>query len=113
MKLPRLEDIKLEIADLKHINLDATESGLYFLFLKGYLIYVGKSTRLCRRVADHRDRFSFDSIMYLNVPVGELSKREEYYIAKYNPPKNVENYEQVGEGLFIKRRKRHVHRFKK
>ena len=106
MSIAKLEEVTAVIENLKHINLSATESGLYFLFLKGYLLYIGKSERVCRRVADHKDRFSFDSIMYINVPTEKLSKLEEVYIAKFNPPKNVENYEKVGEGLYIKRRKR-------
>jgi len=44
--------------------------------------------------------------MYINVPQDKLSTLEKFYIARFNPLKNIENYEEVSENLYIKRRKR-------
>ena len=106
MSLTKIEAVLSVVENQKYISLSAIDSGLYFFFLKGYLLYIGKSESVCRRVANYKDRFIFDTIMYINVPKDKLSTLEKFYIARFNPLKNIENYEEVSENLYIKRRKR-------
>jgi len=52
---------KVVIDDIKRIPL---ESGVYFLFQKGLLVYIGKALNLQKRIKDHVVGKVFDEIEY-------------------------------------------------
>lgn len=109
----RQEKLMEELTEARSLDLRAIDPGIYFIFLKGYLVYIGKSESVSRRISNHRDSFTFDEVYYVNCPIEKLTKYEAYYIAKYKPLRNLERYEQLENGEFIKKRhKRVVRNFK-
>lgn len=63
-------------------------SGVYFLFKRKKLLYVGQSRNVFSRVGTHARKVKFDSFTYLEYPLHLLSKYEQHYIAKFQPPLN-------------------------
>lgn len=64
--------------------------GVYFLISGGMISYVGKSTNVLNRVAQHLSEKTkaFDAISYVLVPKKRLSEVEAMYIKKFNPWNN-------------------------
>ena len=46
-------------------------SGVYFLYNKGELVYIGKATNITRRIVDHVEEGTkeFDTVRYTKIPV--------------------------------------------
>ncbi len=69
--------------------------GIYFLFHKGKLIYIGKSKDAISRIYQHREqkRFSFDSYVIYPFPgpTEMLELAELLYIDKFKPVFNRQN----------------------
>lgn len=69
----------------------STFTGLYFLFCRGELVYVGKSVNVVQRVEQHFLRVEFDSWAWTPVDLANLDTAERYFIKKYRPPYNVKH----------------------
>ena len=65
-------------------------SGVYFLFHLGGLVYVGQSTHVPTRIAQHkRSGFvSFDSVAWIPCARSELLDLEVFFIGLLNPRDN-------------------------
>lgn len=67
--------------------------GVYFLFDKGELVYIGKSVNIFSRVADHCKkgtgyRKQFNEFSWMEVPEEALYEVESMLILKYRPRLN-------------------------
>ena len=60
--------------------------GLYFLYQKEEIVYIGRSESILRRIAAHQ--FQFDSFSVIEMPYGETIIYEPIYIARYKPKYN-------------------------
>lgn len=101
-----------DLARLQKVEIPATGlAGIYFLFWKGRLQYIGKSTNLYYRIARHyrdmqqrrrglirtleRDRerpelyLDFDEARVEFFPAEQIAHREFLAIQRYRPPNNV------------------------
>lgn len=97
-----LEDVKAEalvgvsrlIEKLSHLvsgeNNIISNIGVYFLFLRGRIQYIGQSKNILGRCAVHRrdDSKLFDQIKFLPCSVDDLSNIEGFLIRLINPPLN-------------------------
>ena len=63
-------------------------SGIYFLCRGTTPVYVGKSTNIAQRLADHFQDKAFDSIKVMAVPVELLDVVETYWINRLQPELN-------------------------
>lgn len=65
------------------------ETGIYFLWKKSRLMYVGQaSSLLCRLTSRHQHVGTCSHVSWLYFEDSELVYAECYYIAKYRPPLN-------------------------
>lgn len=64
--------------------------GVYFLLRKGRVVYVGQSTHIDARVADHRKAAwrVFDSFSYILCEKDQLNTLESLYIHLFLPEEN-------------------------
>jgi len=76
-----------EIRGIKNLEL-FKGSTIYFLCPGGIVVYVGKTTNLTGRIANHIHRKKFDSVFYLPTPRKRLHKVETWYIRKFDPSLN-------------------------
>ena len=53
-------------------------SGVYFLYNKGELVYIGKATNITRRIVDHVEEGTkeFDTVRYTKIPVDSITSVE-------------------------------------
>ena len=58
-------------------------SGIYRFKKRGRIIYIGKSERIYKRIADHK--FIFDEIDFINIHSKQLLYIEQQMIEKYKP----------------------------
>ena len=74
-------------------------SGVYFLYNKGVLVYVGKATNISRGILDHLEEGikEFDQVRYMVVPVDSLSNVETTLIKSLKPLYN--NTQEPQKGL--------------
>lgn len=74
------------------------KSGIYFLFLKGELQYIGKSVSVFGRIDQHRGEFDYDSVWFMPVygDKHDLSTVESILIDIYQPSENT-------QGISLKR----------
>lgn len=86
----------LDHSDLYDINEILTRSfnlpritGIYFLILKGEIVYVGQSTNVHTRTASHLLEKQFDRVSVVECAAEHLNKLELLYIRKFNPPLNI------------------------
>lgn len=63
-------------------------SGIYFLCLKGSIVYIGQSYNVSSRIAQHIESKEFDSAYYIMVPREKLDEYETALIRHYDPPLN-------------------------
>lgn len=64
-------------------------SCIYFMFLRGKLIYVGKTTNLHQRMGDHAYYSSHDCLRWIECPANKLSEYEVRCIKLLKPLYNV------------------------
>lgn len=70
--------------------------GIYFLVRDARVVYVGQSTNVFRRVAQHMNNgMEFDAYHFLPVPVHELDKVEDKYIRLLKPKLNKRGAKKV------------------
>lgn len=65
-------------------------TGVYFLILKGTIVYVGQSVNIFQRVGVHASaqKIKFDKYYYLECKAEYLNILESIYIHKIKPPQN-------------------------
>ena len=59
--------------------------GVYFLFKKDKIVYVGQSQNIKERINTHKKNKLFDCWNYIEVLGGNINEIEADYILKYNP----------------------------
>lgn len=64
-------------------------SGVYFLIQNEIIVYVGQSTNVGRRIADHMSTKAFDRFAVIECEQEELSKLESHYIKEFRPILNI------------------------
>lgn len=83
---------------LYHWNMGDFECGVYFLFLRWALVYVGQSVCLHQRINGHRwaslgrgagKRIPFNKVAMIEVPRPHLDEVELHYIRALKPAFNV------------------------
>lgn len=64
--------------------------GIYFLVKGAGIVYIGKSTHLLRRIAQHNNNgIEFDGYYFILCEDARATVLEEYYIKKFNPHLNI------------------------
>lgn len=63
-------------------------SGVYFLYSKGAVVYVGKSKNILARLGSHCPEKEFDSYSCIKIPTDLLDEVEQYFIFKLKPSLN-------------------------
>lgn len=63
-------------------------SGVYFLALKGEVVYVGQSQNVMRRIAYHLESKLFDAAFYIPTAPDQMNETEAYYIRVMQPRYN-------------------------
>jgi len=73
-----------------HLVLRANQiAGVYFLFLRRHLVYIGQSSCCLRRLGQHRDRgMVFDEVIIIEGASWDISDVETYYVTMLKPPRN-------------------------
>ncbi len=84
-----IKDMKIKTFIVKPII------GIYFLILKGRVIYVGQSIDIYNRINSHKKDKDFDNVMYIKCNEEELTTTEDYYIIALNPPLNKTHMLQI------------------
>lgn len=92
---------KLDLFDLQELKNKRQKfrkaAGVYFLFHKDEILYIGQSSNAWVRIASHHDnngsgnRPKWDSYVFIDMPEMdkfELDLMEKAYIAKYKPKFN-------------------------
>lgn len=76
--------------DISMVNAALNATGIYFLYRGDVCVYVGKSTNILARVANHatNPRKAFDSFSYIECPATRLDQLECHYITKLKPEMN-------------------------
>lgn len=65
------------------------QSGVYFVWSKGRVVYVGQSIRLCQRAKIGHERITVeDQLSWLEFPVAMLNFAEAFYIGVTRPVRN-------------------------
>ena len=79
--------------DLSHSALHRTPigatCGIYFLFLRGACVYVGRSVKVYSRIEDHFRAKEFDEWAWISVPMAELAEAELHFIKTLRPALNI------------------------
>jgi hypothetical protein len=66
-----------------------SEHGIYLLYHKDELVYIGKSSNIKNRVQQHKKDKDFDNVKcILFKDIGNINLYEPYLIQKYNPKYN-------------------------
>ena len=66
-------------------------SGVYFLLKDKELVYIGSSSNIHKRLAEHSTEKDYDSYYILPTPINKRYGIETEYIKLFNPPLNVTN----------------------
>jgi excinuclease UvrABC nuclease subunit len=76
-----------KIIKMRHFN----KCGIYFLFRRGVLVYIGQSTNIYSRIIQHEKegKKEFDSFCYQLCHINLLNSEEEFLIKKYTPEYNL------------------------
>lgn len=75
---------------VKHLVKPIKIEGVYFLFDKDEIIYIGKSVNIYKRIYAHKIKgVCFDSFSFLKIEIEQLLTMERKYIKKYKPKNNV------------------------
>jgi hypothetical protein len=86
-----------EIAEKRKTDLDVTDvCGIYFLFKKDELVYLGKTTNATQRIEQHRKSFKkepwFHTLTFLPVPECDLDYFETGYFLNERPRFNGDTF---------------------
>ena len=71
--------------------------GIYFLWLRNKLRYIGQSKNVFARVQTHSQMYGmkFDSWSFVDVEEDLILDAEEFLIAKFKPPLNVKGVDKA------------------
>jgi GIY-YIG catalytic domain len=76
-------------ADLQVLAFDsARKSGVYFLFHRGEVVYVGSAKNIYHRVGKHSLDKEFDTVKWMAVEPDQMRKVEGYWILALKPRLN-------------------------
>ena len=64
-------------------------TGIYVLFLAGRIVYVGQSTNVFARLAQHQERKTFDRFSFIVCTRTDLNNLETKLIREFRPPLNI------------------------
>ncbi len=73
--------------DPKKLDTCKNACGIYFLFKKNKLLYIGKSKNILSRLGKHP--VDYDKFSFIEVPPKKLSSEEAKYIRLHKPPLNI------------------------
>ncbi len=59
--------------------------GIYFLYKKNQLVYIGQSTDILLRIRNHFKEKDFDNYSYFECEPSQLNEIERLFIEKYTP----------------------------
>lgn len=80
----------IELEDLKELRKPYRKIvGVYFLFDKDQIVYIGQSVDILTRIGYHVKDKIFDSYCWVECKPEELDNLESDYIVKYAPKYNV------------------------
>ena len=70
--------------------------GIYFLWLRNKLRYIGQSKNVWSRVYQHSTNgIKFDSWSFIDVDESLILDAEEFLIAKFKPPLNIKGIDKA------------------
>jgi len=80
-----------ELNFLKNLKILRGFSGVYFLYLKGELRYIGSSKNIHFRIYQHTDnsKFEWDEFKYVKCNVSKMRELERRFIDHFDPPYNI------------------------
>lgn len=88
------KQLRESISDLPRTSVKEC-SGVYILWDKDTVVYVGRSTNIPKRIGQHIAKFrKFDSFSYKTIPfhqIHTLSNLERTLIKEYQPKYNIES----------------------
>ena len=97
VNLEKAVDIPPEISqhsgDLYEFNL-YTPPSIYFLILRGEVVYVGQSTNLSSRIEHHKTNKEFDKVLHMHIDQERLLEIERFFIEILEPKYNKEGFVQ-------------------
>lgn len=64
-------------------------AAVYFLIRDEKIVYVGQSTNVHARIAEHQKSKQFDRINFIECPEDHLYQLEKMYIQRFNPEMNI------------------------
>lgn len=78
------------ICSLPSLSIEPPIRGIYFLLMRGEVVYIGQTHHLAQRIIGHRDRgaFHFDEVRYLQMDSGNMNRVEREMIARFRPAFN-------------------------
>jgi len=98
-----------EVLALPRSEIGYANTGVYFLFKKDKVVYVGQSIKLHQRALEHktqkRNKKDFDSYSWVNCKIEELDTLERYYIDLLKPPLNISFHQENSKASYEKRMK--------
>ncbi len=77
-----------ELMKFSPINLKKRYTGIYFLFQKNDIIYIGKSINIIRRMSQGINHPKYTHFSFIECSKTKLDPMEAYYIFKYAPKYN-------------------------
>lgn len=60
-------------------------TGIYFLFLRNEIVYIGQSYNIAQRIEQHCPHMLFDEWSWVQVPRAELNEAERTLIKRHKP----------------------------
>jgi hypothetical protein len=85
---PRSPEALAGLVGLSRFELVPEEPCVYFLGLRGEVVYVGQTLALPARLAQHRRNIEFDSASFLRVVADDLNEVERAFILLFLPKHN-------------------------
>lgn len=80
--------------------------GIYFLYKKNKLVYIGQSISILSRIYSHLNKKSFDSFSYIECKRERLNHLEYLYIYHLNPLLNYQTFNKYRNVWLDKSRKK-------
>ena len=82
-----------KVDELKNISLPNATCGIYFLFEKGKIVYVGQSKSVINRLNNHPVKY--DRFSIIECDEKKLIPLKRLYIAKFKPKYNLKTTENL------------------
>lgn len=82
---------QIQVSQLPRFGNKSKICGVYFLFLKNKLVYIGKSVDIKARLKKHRKNKEFDEYTFIVMPEKSIDLYERFFLDKYQPILNNDN----------------------